>query len=107
MTKEEKHLWYDFLKPFYQTYNIRFIRQKIIGDYIADFYCPKAKVVVELDGSQHYYDEAMNHDAERTKYLNNHGIIVLRYTNRELHNQFREVCIDIQNHVEERIKDLE
>ena len=65
MTKEERHLWYDFLRE----YSVRFIRQKIIGNYIVDFYCAKANLVIELDGSQHYDEIGINKDIERTKYL--------------------------------------
>ena len=65
MTKEERHLWYDFLR----NYPIRFSRQKVLGRYIADFYSAKAKLVIELDGSQHYESEAMEKDAERTEFL--------------------------------------
>ena len=77
MTKEEKHLWYDFLR----TYPIKFMRQKIIGRYIADFYCAKANLVIEIDGSQHYEKEEKIKDAERTKYLEEFGIKVIRFTN--------------------------
>ena len=65
MTPEERHLWYDFLRD----YPIRFLRQKILGNYITDFYCAKAKLVIELDGSQHYQIWGMEHDAERTAFL--------------------------------------
>ena len=106
MTKEEKHLWYDFLKPYRQTFGIAFTRQKIIGNYIVDFYCPKAKLVIELDGSQHYEEDALFYDAQRTDYLNQHGIVVLRYTNREIHTRFKEVCDDIGFQVNERINAL-
>ena len=107
MTKEEKHLWYDYLKPYRQTFAVAFTRQKVIGDYIVDFYCPKAKLVIELDGSQHYEEEALFYDAQRTEYLNQHGIVVLRYTNREIHTRFREVCHDIDFHVTARINALQ
>ena len=106
MTKEEKHLWYDYLKPYRQTFGIAFTRQKIIGNYIVDFYCPKAKLVIELDGSQHYEEDALFYDAQRTDYLNQHGIVVLRYTNREIHTRFKEVCDDIGFQVNERINAL-
>lgn len=66
ITKEERHLWYDYLR----TYPVRFSRQKIIGNYIVDFYCPQVKLVVELDGSQHYEENNMKKDAERTHFLN-------------------------------------
>ena len=65
MTKEEKHLWYDFLK----TYPVRFLRQKVIDDYIADFYCHKARLIIELDGSQHYTAYGLLKDRIRTKNL--------------------------------------
>ena len=62
MTKEERHLWYDFLR----THPVRFLRQKVLGEYIADFYSAEAKLVIELDGSQHYEDVNTEKDAERT-----------------------------------------
>jgi very-short-patch-repair endonuclease len=96
MTKEEKHLWYDFLRE----YPVKFYRQKIFGAYILDFYCAKADLVIELDGSQHYLtDEAELNDLLRTDYLNQHGIEVLRFTNREIHDRFREVCETIDKAV--------
>ena len=69
MTKEEKHLWYDYLRE----YPIRFIRQKTIGKYIVDFYCAKAKLVIEVDGSQHYEDKGIEKDALRTEFLKQYG----------------------------------
>lgn len=74
MTKEERHLWYDFLR----NYPIRFSRQKVLGRYIADFYSAKAKLVIELDGSQHYESEAMEKDAERTEFLEKYGLKIIR-----------------------------
>ena len=65
MTKEERHLWYDFLR----SYPVRFSRQKVLGKYIADFYCAEAKLVIELDGSQHYEDRNIKKDADRTAFL--------------------------------------
>jgi very-short-patch-repair endonuclease len=94
MTKEERHLWYDFLR----TYEVRFLRQKILGKYIADFYCTSAKIVVELDGSQHYEPMGMERDTERTQYLAQYGIAVIRIPNNEVTRNFRGVCeyIDLQ-----------
>ena len=66
MTKEERHLWYDFLKP----YPVRFLRQYIVDRYIVDFYCPSAKLVIEVDGSQHYESEGLVYDKIRTETLN-------------------------------------
>ncbi len=88
MTKEERHLWYDFLRD----YPVRFYRQKVLGKYVADFYCSKAKLIIELDGSQHYDDKAIQYDNERTKYLEQYGLMVLRISNYELNRNFRCVC---------------
>ena len=91
MTKEEKHLWYDFLKNLPITIK----RQKIFGNYIVDFYCAEARIVIELDGSQHYEDIAQEKDSVRDKYLNDIGIKVLRYSNYDVLNKFEAVCQDI------------
>ena len=99
MTKYENHLWYDFLR----TYPVRFRRQEIIGNFIADFYCNKAKLVIELDGSQHYEEDKIKYDRQRTKYLNTLGIEVLRFTNLDISKKFRNVCNDIDIVVKSRI----
>lgn len=99
MTKEERRLWYDFLR----SYHIRFVRQKIIGRYIADFYCAKAKIVIELDGSQHYEDEAKENDEKRTEYFASFGIAVVRIQNSYINNNFGGVCEYIANIIEERL----
>ena len=102
-TKEENHLWYDFLR----NYPVRFHRQYVIDQYIVDFFCPKARLIVELDGSQHFTtDEAVAYDAARTKHLEAYGFLVLRYTNLDIHRRFRNICEDIDIHVEERIGSL-
>ena len=88
MTKEERHLWYDYLK----NKDIRFIRQKIIGNYIVDFYCAKANLVIERDGSQHYEDKGIAYDTERTKYLEQYGLTVIRIPNNEINYNFDGVC---------------
>ena len=95
MTKEERHLWYDFLRG----HSVRFIRQKIIGNYIIDFYCAKANLVIELDGSQHYDEAEMAKDNERTKYLESLGLKVIRIPNNEINNNFYGVCEFIDNEV--------
>ena len=95
MTKEEKHLWYDFLKKLPQTVN----RQKVVGNYILDFYCAQAKVAIELDGAQHYEKEAKEKDRERDAFLNEQGIKVLRYTNIDIKSNFDGVCCDILKHL--------
>ncbi len=91
MTKEECHLWYDFLKSLPVTVK----RQKIIGGYIADFYCAAANLVIELDGSQHYEAEGKAKDIERDSYFSSLGITVLRYPNTDIHHNFNGVCQDI------------
>ena len=88
MTKEERHLWYDFLR----TCPEKFTRQKIVQQYILDFYCDKAKLAVELDGSQHYEAEGIAYDAVRTAALNRLGIRVLRFSNTDVNTNFRGVC---------------
>ena len=88
MTREEKHLWYDFLR----TYAVRFSRQKVLGKYIADFYCAEAKLIIELDGSQHFTEDGKQYDAERTRFLEGYGLKVVRIPNGEVGRNFRGVC---------------
>lgn len=88
MTKEERHLWYDYLR----NHSLRFSRQKVLGKYIADFYCAQAKLVIELDGSQHYEESEMISDNERTEYLKQYGIKVIRIPNNEVNENFEGVC---------------
>ena len=102
MTKEERHLWYDFLRQ----YPIRFTRQKVIGKYIVDFYCAQAKLVIELDGSQHYEPDNMQNDAERTGFLNAYGLTVLRIPNNEVMNNFTGVCQYIDTAVTQSLSQL-
>ncbi len=102
MTKEEKHLWYDYLR----TYPIRFIRQKVIGRYIVDFYCAKAKLVVELDGSQHYYDEGLKNDTIRTEFLKQYGLKVIRVSNLDISKNFEGVCTFIDMAVKQSLSQL-
>ena len=96
MTKEENHLWYDFLKKLPQTVN----RQKVVGNYILDFYCAEAKIAIELDGSQHYEHEAKEKDSIRDEFLKQQGITVLRYSNRDFNRNFEGICRDILKHIE-------
>ena len=96
MTKEERHLWYDFLKHLPITVN----RQKVIGKYIVDFYIASAKIVIELDGSQHYEEKGILSDKQRDMYLSEFGIKVLRYSNLDIHHRFENVCQDILNNID-------
>ena len=102
MTKEERHLWYDFLR----SYPVRFNRQKVLGRYIADFYSAEAKLVIELDGSQHYEDEAVAKDAERTAFLKNYGLRIIRIPNNEVSRNFRGVCEYIDAAVRQSLSQL-
>ena len=95
MTKEERHLWYDclrFCKP-------RFRRQEIIGNFIADFFCPEARLVVELDGSQHYNPENIAADLSRTAFFQSLGITVLRFSNADVNQNFAGVTQAIWNYL--------
>ena len=100
MTRQERHLWYDCLK----TLPVTFRRQKQFGPYIVDFYCAAEKLVVELDGSQHYEPESAIKDGLRTNKIESLGIKVIRYTNIDIHCRFQYVCEDINNTVKERMK---
>ena len=102
MTRQERHLWYDFLRH----YPVKIYKQRIIDEYIVDFYCHSARLVIELDGSQHYTDSGKEHDAARTKTLAKYGIYVLRFSNNEVDNQFEGVCRMIDTVISERIETL-
>ena len=97
MTKEERHLWYDYLRG----HPAKFRRQAVMGKYIVDFYCAKAKLVIELDGSQHYEPQNQYSDQLRTEYLENFGVTVLRVANNEVMQNFRGVCEYIDQLVQE------
>ena len=98
MTKEETHLWYQFLC----RYPLRFRRQYVIGNYITDFYCHRAKLVVELDGSQHCTPEEMEYDRKRTAYLESIGLKVLRVSNLDVIRKFHNICEMIDMDVKSR-----
>jgi len=99
MTPWERHLWYDFLRK----YSVRFIRQMRIGGYIVDFYCARAKIVIELDGSEHYTQERRAYDEIRTKYLAAQGLKVIRFSNLDVKNNFYGVCSVIDRVVRARL----
>ena len=96
MTKEERHLWYDFLKQREETVK----RQHVIGPYIVDFYCAAAKLVIELDGSQHY--EEPENDKIRDRWLLEQGLLVKRYSNADINQRFSYVCEDIYETIRTR-----
>jgi len=98
MTREEQHLWYQFLKP----QGIKAKRQQIINTFIVDFYIPSAKLVIEIDGSQHYEQEARMRDEERDAALDRLGLLVLRYSNSDINLRFRDVCQDILLYIQDR-----
>ena len=99
-TPQENHLWYDFLSG----YEIRFQRQKAIDNFIADFYCHKARLVIELDGSQHYTPEGREKDEFRTEILEGYDLKVIRFTNRQVDENFSGVCLYIDKVVKESLQ---
>lgn len=100
MTREERHLWYDFLRG----YPIRFLRQKVIGSYVVDFYCAAAKLVVELDGSQHYEEKGIADDQTRTEFLQKYDLRVLRFANNDVMKNFEGVCTAIDREVQKSLR---
>ena len=103
MTKEERHLWYDFLR----NYPVKFLRQKVLGKYIADFYCASAKLVIELDGSGHATEKGIRNDEIRTKFLEEYGLTVVRIPNYEVNTNFNGVCEHIDDLVTAVVGKLE
>ena len=95
MTDQERHLWYCFLRK----YPIKFVRQRPIGSYVADFYCSEAKLIIEIDGSQHYTDEGKKHDDNRTYVINQYGVEILRFSNYDVDTNFQGVCYEIDRYV--------
>ncbi len=100
MTKEERHLWYDFLK----SYPVRFIRQKVIDNYIVDFYCHSARLIIELDGSQHYEEIGLLKDKIRTERIEQRNLTILRIPNNEVNKNFEGVCQYIDIAVKESLR---
>ena len=101
MTPQERHLWYDFLR----YYPMKVYKQRIIGPYIVDFYCAGAKLVIEIDGSQHYEEKGQRYDAQRTEYLESYGLKVIRFSNTDINVRFRAVCEYIDQVVSEIVGD--
>ena len=88
MTEQEKKLWYNYLSK----YPVRILRQKVIDRFIVDFYCSRAKLVIEIDGGHHYTEAGLISDEERTKVLEGYGLKVLRFSNLDIYNNFEGVC---------------
>ena len=99
MTKQEKHLWYDFLRD----YPVKIYKQKIIDNYIVDFYCHQAKLVIEVYGAQHYTPDGKSYDQYRTEILERYGLLVLRFTNGDINERFYGVCYVIDKTIKERL----
>ena len=102
MTKEERHLWYDFLR----NYPVRFLRQKVIDNYIVDFYCHRARLIIELDGSQHYEEKGLLKDKIRTEKIEQRNLTVIRIPNNEINKNFEGVCMYIDNAVKQSLSQL-
>ncbi len=100
MTRQEKHLWYDFLR----YYPVKIYKQRIIDSFIADFYCHSARLIIELDGSQHYTNQGKAHDEARTDILKKYGMYVLRFSNKDVDENFDGVCLMIDRIIKERIE---
>ena len=98
-TPQENRLWYDFLR----SYGVRFRRQQPIDNFIADFFCCQAKLVIEIDGSQHFTEEGKRSDAFRTEKLEGYDLKIIRFTNRQIETNFRGVCQYIDQTVKELI----
>ena len=101
MTPHERKLWYLFLRK----YPVKIYKQRIIGRFIVDFYCASAKLVIEIDGSQHYEPQAAAKDAERSQFLRDLGLEVLRFSNRDIDRDFRGVCEQIEITLQNRLQD--
>ena len=95
MTPQERRLWYTFLR----AYPVKFYRQRVVGQYIVDFYCPRAALVVELDGSQHFEPSGAERDMRRDAELAALGLLVLRFSNEEINRNFSAVCGEIDRQV--------
>ena len=102
MTKEERHLWYDYLR----LHPVKFRRQAVLGKFIVDFYCAKANLVIELDGSQHYDPQNQQADRIRTEYLEKFGVTVIRIANTDVTRNFRGVCEYIDCIVQKRLNSI-
>ncbi len=99
LTPQERKLWYELLR----SYPVKFYKQRIIESFVVDFYCADARLVIELDGSQHYTEQGKAYDEERSKVLELYDLKVIRFTNLEIDQQFETVCEAVDREVKERI----
>ena len=99
MTPHERKLWYLFLRK----YPVKIYKQRIIGRFIADFYCASARLVIELDGSQHDEPQGLADDAEGSPFLMSLGLEVLRFSNRDIDRDFRGVCTQIDRIIQKKV----
>ena len=100
MTPHERKLWYLFLRK----YPVKIYKQRIIGRYIVDFYCASARLVIELDGTQHYEPKGIAGDAERSAFLTAQGLEILRFSNRDIDRDFHGVCTQIDLTIQKRLQ---
>ena len=101
MTPHERKLWYLFLRK----YPVKIYKQRIIGRFIVDFYCASARLVIEVDGSQHYESRGMAYDSMRSQFLTGLGLQGLRFSNRDIGREFRSVCEQIDTTIQNRLSD--
>ena len=101
-TPEENKMWHILLKNF----KPRFFRQRIIGNYIVDFYCPKLKLIIEIDGEQHYLPENQEYEQKRTEFLEKSGYKILRFYNSDINKEIRNVEYSLTGVYKERAKEL-
>ena len=102
MTPQEKKLWYSYLRK----YPVKIYKQRVIEHFIVDFYCPAARLVIELDGSQHYTEQGKEYDEQRTAILEQYGVRVLRFTNLEVDRYLDAVCMQIDHVIRARAEGL-
>ena len=99
LTPQEHRLWYVFLRD----YPVKIYKQRIIESFVVDFYCARARLVIELDGSQHYTEQGRAYDAERSAVLEQYGLLVLRFANNDVDNHFDAVCAQIHSTIQHRL----
>ncbi len=100
MTPQERKLWYCFLRE----YPVKIYKQRIIHSFIVDFYCASAKLVIEVDGAQHYTAKGIQYDRARSQVLERYGLMVVRFSNAEIDREFYKVCKTIHYIVEKRLE---